>query len=212
MKAGHQLALGLGQIKRGPLATGHGAGEIRPKGPERERIVENIPLPDAALLLEDDGIEVHAAGHDHRHQDAQRHGDFIAHHLRRLAHAAEQRPLASRAIADQDNAEDLRRQDGEHVEKRDVHFLSDDAVAEGQSQIGHERAGEGDVGAEAEEHVIGGIGNDVFLDEELHAVGEGLQPAELAPHARRPQAVLDAAGDLALHPHRKNGRDQHETD
>ncbi len=132
MKAGDQFAFGLGQIERRPLATGHGAGEIGPKGGEGERIVENIPVPDAALLLQGDGIEVHAAGDDDRHQDAQGHGDFIAHHLGRLAHAAEQRPFASRAIADEDDAEDLRRHDGEHVEDGDVHLAGHDAIAERQ--------------------------------------------------------------------------------
>ena len=51
--------------------------------------------------------QVHGAGHDHRHEDAQGHGNFVADHLGRFAHAAEQRPFAAGAVADEDDAEDF---------------------------------------------------------------------------------------------------------
>ena len=43
-------------------------------------------------------------------------------------------------------------------------------------------------------------GNEVFLAEQLQAVGRRLQPAEAAAHARRAQPVLDPRRDLPLHP------------
>jgi hypothetical protein len=48
MEAGHQLALGLGEVERSAFALGGGAGEVGPEGEERERIVKQIPVPDAA--------------------------------------------------------------------------------------------------------------------------------------------------------------------
>ena len=87
-----------------------------------------------------------------------------------------------------------------------------DAVAERQRDEGEERAAEGDVRAEAEEHVIGVGGDEVFLDEQLDAVGEGLQPAELAADAGGAEAVLDAAGDLAFQPDEEDGGDGDEGD
>ena len=87
-------------------------------------------------------------------------------------------------------------------------FVGDDAVAERQGEEGEERAAEGDVRAEAEEELVGAGGDDVFLDEELDAVGDGLQPAELAADAGGAEAVLDAAGDLALQPDEEDGRER----
>ena len=146
------------------------------------------------------------------HEDAQGHRHFVADHLGRLAHAAEQRPFAARAVAGQDDAEHFGGHDGQHEEDADVHVLGHHAVAERQGDEGQERAGQGDVGPEAEEHVVGVGGDDVFLDEQLHAVGEGLQPAELAADAGRAEAVLDAAGHLAFQPDGEDGRHQHEGD
>ena len=48
VEPGHQLALRLGQVEGGPFAAGHGAGEIGPEGDERERIVEDVPVPHAS--------------------------------------------------------------------------------------------------------------------------------------------------------------------
>ena len=43
-------------------------------------------------------------------------------------------------------------------------------------------------------------GNDVFLAQQLDAVGRRLQPAEPAAHPRRAQPVLNPAGHLPLQP------------
>ena len=91
-------------------------------------------------------------------------------------------------------------------------FAGDDAVAERQDEESQEGAAKGDVGAEAEEQLVGAGGDEVFLDEQLHAVGEGLQPAELAADARGAEAVLNAAGDLAFQPDEEDGGHRHEAD
>ena len=67
-------------------------------------------------------------------------------------------------------------------------FLADGQVAERQGDEGQEGAAQGDVGPDAEEQLIGRGRDEVFLDEQLHAVGQGLQPAELAADARRARA------------------------
>ena len=90
--------------------------------------------------------------------------------------------------------------------------LRDPAVGERQGDEGHEGAAEGDVRPEAEEHLVGVGGDEVFLDEQLHAVGDGLQPAELAADAGRAEAVLDAAGDLAFEPDEEDGGDGDEAE
>ncbi len=151
------------------------------------------------------------AGDDDRHQHAHGHRHFVADHLGRLAHAAEQRPLAAGAVAGQDDAEHFGGHDGQHEEDGDVQRPGHPAVGERQGQEGEEGAAEGDVGPQAEEHLVGVGGDEVFLDEQLDAVGDGLQPAELAADAGGAEAVLDAAGDLAFQPDEEDGGDGHES-
>ena len=43
-EAGHQFALGLGQVERRPIGAGRGTGGVDPKRAERERIVEDVPV------------------------------------------------------------------------------------------------------------------------------------------------------------------------
>ena len=54
--------------------------------------------------------------------------------------------------------------------------------------------------------------NDVFFHEQLDAVGNGLQPAEFAPHSRRTEPVLDAARYFALQPNEKDRRRGYKSD
>ncbi len=51
VEAGDQFALGLGEVERGALATGRGAGEEDEERDERERVVEDVPVPEPADLL-----------------------------------------------------------------------------------------------------------------------------------------------------------------
>ena len=54
-------------------------------------------------------------------------------------------------------------------------------------------------GASDEDHLVGGLRDDVFLQRQLHAVGEALQQAERAVHVGA-DAVLHAGHDAALEP------------
>ena len=71
-----------------------------------------------------------------------------------------------------------------------------------------ERGAKANIRGDFEEELIGPIGHQVFFGEELEAVGQGLQPAEFAADARWAQAILDAAGNLALHPDEEERADR----
>ncbi len=88
-------------------------------------------------------------------------------------------------------------------------------LSEGDDGDGNQRAGERDDRRDDEERALGGKGKQVFLEEELDAVGERLQQAEGAD-ARGSPAVLHAAEDLALEQHgvgdRRQGDDEDDDD
>ena len=63
-----------------------------------------------------DRDQVHRAGDQHRHDDAHAQRHFVADHLGRFAHGAEQRPLRGRGIAGQDHAEHFQAQHGQDEE------------------------------------------------------------------------------------------------
>ena len=70
-----------------------------------------------------------------------------------------------------------------------------DVGAEGNDGDGDERAAERDHGREDEEGALDREGHQVFFEEELGAVDQGLEEAEGADAAGSP-AVLDAADEL----------------
>ncbi len=63
-----------------------------------------------------------------------------------------------------------------------------------------ERCAEADIGRELEQQLVSPFGHQVFFGEQLDAVGQRLQPAKFAAHARRAEPILNAARNLALHP------------
>ncbi len=94
--------------------------------------------------------------------------------------------------AEDDEEADIDVGDVEHVDALDAGNGS-----EGDDGDGDERTGEGDDGRENEERLFGGHRHEIFLEEELDAVGERLEKAEGAD-ARGSPAVLHAAENLAL--------------
>ena len=98
----------------------------------------------------------------------------------------------------------------------DVRSHRDPGAAEGQHHEGTKRGDAGQIGGHAEQHAVRRGGNQVFFLDELHAVGQALQPAELAAHAGRPQAVLNPPGDFSLGPNEnqrhvgKDAQNQHD--
>ena len=159
-----------------------------------------------------DRHQVHRAGDQHRHDDAHPQRHFVADDLGRLAHRPEQRPFRGRRIAGQDHAEHFQPQHGDDEEHGHVQPLPDPIVGKRQREVGRERGTEADIGGDAEEQPVGPFGHQVFLGDQLEAVGQRLQPAELAADARRAEAVLNAAGDLPLQPDEEQRADGHHVD
>ena len=128
------------------------------------------------------------------------------------------RPAGERDAVDADggDAEDDQQADVEVGDLEDVDaVLTVTCCAEGHDGDGDERAGERDDRREDEERALDGERHEVFLEEELDAVGERLQQAEGAD-ARGSPAVLHAAEDLALQQHgvgdRRQRDDEHDDD
>ena len=65
---------------------------------------------------------------------------------------------------------------------------------EDHQEVGQERHG----GRELEDRLVGGVGDEVLLLGELHAVGDELRPAVEAPGVHRPQAALHVRHELVL--------------
>ena len=161
-------------------------------------------LPEPAALHAADFDQVHRAGDHHRHDDAQAQRHFVADHLGRLAHRPEQRPLRARGVAGQDHAENFQPGDGQDEEHRHVQSLRHPAVG----QAGWPGKRENDAqklmyGAMRKSSPSAPAGNHVFLGDQLDAVGQRLQPAELAAHPRRTEPILDPPGNLPLHPDKR---------
>ena len=118
-------------------------------------IVEDIPVPEEALLLRGRSRQVQLPATMTGTSTQIATGHFVTDDLGRLAHAAEQRPFAAGAVAGEDDAEHFGGHHRQHEEDRDAHVEGDDAVAERQGQECEERAAKGDIRAEPEEEMIG---------------------------------------------------------
>ena len=145
--------------------------------------------------------------------------EFVADHLRGSAEAAEQGELVVRRPARERDAVDADRRDAEDdkqadVEVGDIEHLDADPVhrdrcipPKGTTAMEIKRAGQRDDRRDDKQRALGGDRHEVFLEEELDAVGQRLQQAERAD-ARGSPAILDAAQDLALEQHRVGDRRQ----
>jgi len=91
----------------------------------------------------------------------------------------------------------------------DVQVVRDDIVAKRQGQKGQERAAKGDIRADTKESLIGICRNDIFFHQQLHAVGDGLEPAEFSADARGTEAILNSPRDLSLQPNKEDRRQGH---
>ena len=85
-------------------------------------------------------------------------------------------------------------------------------VANGKARKAVKLAAKLRYGDNLEQQRVGGGRGEVFLGQQLQAVGQSLQPAELAAHSSRAQPVLNAAGDLPLHPDEQQGAHRHDGD
>ena len=92
---------------------------------------------------------------------------------------------------DRQDEDDRHRHVGELERRGDVGERDRDLGPEGDHRERHERRHRGDHGSEDEHQLVGGLRDDVFLQRQLHAVGEALQQAE---------GTVDVRADAVLHP------------
>ncbi len=217
--AGDELGLGFREVERRAVGLGVGGHEVDEEGDELEA-AEDIPAPHAVGGLAVDDV-AKAKGLCAKYDADKRKAEceLVADHLRGGAKAAKESELVVRRPAGERDAVDADRGDAEddeqadvdvgNVEHLDAYSVDRDSLhaSEGNDGDGDQRARQGDDGGEDEERTLGGEGHEVFLEEELDAVGERLHQAEGADAGGSP-AVLDAAQDLALQQHRVGDRRQ----
>ena len=180
---------------------------------------EKVPV--AALRVDDVVERQRIADHQHRRQ-REPVRELVADHLRRGAQPAEQRILAVRAPAGEDDAVDAHRGDGEEHEDADVDVgrLQLDLLRQQPEEVGGSPPRHDNEGGEArrhrqdrrqrEEHGIGGARLQLLLEEQLDDVGHRLQHAP-GTDAVGAEPLLHEGGHLALHEHQHRRRvEQHE--
>ncbi len=207
MVAGDQFRFGLGQVEGGPFATGEGGNVVEDEGDEVEGIVEDEPAMEAFALLEAHVVHVERAGDHDRRDDREAEGNFVGDHLTGFAHGAVDGPFIIGGPAREDDADDFDAEGSQEEEDARVEVLgeSGEVARPREEEEGGEGRGEGEVRGEAEEEVVGAGGDEVFLEEEFDAVGEGLGPAVPAADAHGTVAGLHAAGDFAFGPDGEHG-------
>ena len=187
------------------------------------------PQPAPGLVL-DDPVGGEGAGlEDHGHH-RQAHGRLVGDHLGRRPHRPEQRVLGPRRPAGQHHAvhRDRRHGQGEQDADGRVGHLHEGGVAEDVDDpvvVAVEVPADGDDGEQQEgrderqerrqhEHAaLGPVRDEVLLEEELDAVGQGLEHAEGAGQVGS-DTVLHVRHELALEPDHQHGgqQQQHEDD
>ena len=217
--AADKLLLGLGQVEGEPRRLGEGGHE---KHEEAERLREGVPHARVGLGVHD-RVELERPGREHHAQEAEAQRNLVGYELGARAQAAEEailvvaRPAAQEYAVDGDAREREHPQHA-HVEARghEQRLLTREAeggdrgqrAAEGNRSEDRERRRENHEGRRRVQHFIDMPGREVFLEDDLEAVGEGLAEAE-EPHLRERDA--DAIGALAiLHPGRHPALDEHE--
>ncbi len=154
------------------------------------------------LLRGDDLAGRHRAGVEEHRDEGQAHRDLVGDHLRARAEPAEQGVRRPAGPAAEHDAVDADRGDRHHEEHGDRHVgqlqgrldvaeRDRDLRAERDHREGDEGRDRGDHRGGEEHHLVGGRGDDVFLQRELHAVGEALQQTE---------RTVDVGADAVLHP------------
>ena len=138
-------------------------------------------------------LPTHSSTRDHD----EAHRDFVAHHLRRAAHRAEEGVFRIRRPAGDDDAIDAERADREQIENADIDVGDRPAVVHRDHRPGDHRQGERQHRRHQEQQPVGARRDDRLLHQHLQRVGERLQQAERPDHVRA-FAQLHRRQDLAL--------------
>ena len=205
MESAGQLLLGFRHVERRTVGFGEAADE---KQDESDRLQKDEPVARVELRVDDAHHAQRAGGHDQadqRHRDR----DLVADELRRRAQARKQRELAVRRPAAQDDAVHADRRDRHDVEQADVHIRDPQRhVPAKQMHDGPERDDRernqrrhhDDDGRGGKHPFVGARGRDVFLQQQLHRVCNGLK-SPVRADAHGPKTHLHPRDHLALEQH-----------
>ena len=227
--AGDQFLLGLDQVEGQPSGFGEGGHE---EDQETQRLDKYVPA--AVGLLADDRVQPQGSGGQHHPQHSQPQGDLVGDQLGPGSQPAEKAVLVVARPPTEDRAEDGQSPHGEDVDHSHVHQrcgdqmyrfrLVHDAPFDQQiAQALRQNAAEGDhrkdrqgghqdgYGSQEIEELVDVAGRELFLEDELRAVGDRLAEAEDADlgqgdaHPIRPPPVLDPGRDPPLDQHQVGG-------
>ena len=166
-------------------------------------------MPPAWLF--DDVGQVHRTDQQQHGDDDEADRDFVAHHLRRRAQAAEERILRVRRPAAHDDAVDAERGDREQVEHADIEVGDHPARRDRDHRPADEGQRERQERRQQEHRLVGAGRDDDFLEHELEEVREGLQQAERADDVGA-LAQLHRRPDLAVEQQQEGERHQQDHD
>jgi hypothetical protein len=214
--AADEFGFALSEIERGTVGFGEDGGGEDEGG---DRVDEDVPLGDDAEpivgLGGGHGFEVEGADGDEDAHEGDGEGDFVGEHLGGGAKAAEEGVFGTGGPSAEDDAvggEAGHRQDDENAdgdigdhegevdgkgpEAEDGGAGLEDAPP-GDDGVADHGGGEDGDGGEDEEEFVGVGGDEFFLEDELHAVDDGLEEA-LGPGAVGADAVLDPSSGFAF--------------
>ena len=202
MVAGDELALGLGQVVGQPVRLGQAGDE---EHDHAERLRDAVPQ---TLLRVDDLAQVEAAGLEHDAHQREAHEHFVADHLRRRAHAADQRVLAVRRPAGEHHAVGAHRRHREEDQQADREVGDADAGRDRDDQEPEQPGHHDHRRSEHEEEAVRERRHPVLLPDQLDGVGDRLQQSERSD-AVRSVALLDQREQPPLDPHQEAGEREH---
>ena len=143
--------------------------------------------------------DVKRAGKQQPAHQGHARGGFVTHQLRGAAQRADQRIVAVGGPASQHNAKNSHGADADNKKNADVDTLRDlEGRANGQTGYREQSSSYGKHRGEPENELIRIVRDNVFLDEQLYSVGDGLEQT-MRSHAHRAKPCLHVRHDLAFH-------------
>ncbi len=208
------------------LVLGDGGGQEHEKS---QRLQENAPVKKTFLRRPDLG-QLHGAVHHQHADDGEPHGDLVGNHLGCGAHGSQEGPVVVGAPTGDDvtvggDRGDRENEQQSHIQIGDdqFHFLAEQQVfaAERHHREGEDGGDQRHDRAQGMQHLVGPLGNEIFLGEHLDAVGDGVEQPEhgkaqdIGPVGADP--VLHDGALLPFHPgqhgsKKSHGDEKYETD
>ncbi len=186
MEAGDELGFGFRQVEWRAVGFGRGGNDIHHERHQHESIVGERK-PDAARLLRfHDALHAERTSHHQAGEQSEGERDFIADQLRGAAQGSKQRIVAVRRPAAENDSQNAHRRHRHDHQNSYVHIRYEQVLAERQDRErgkGGERRNDR---RDPENRSVGVGRDDVFLEQELQGVRNGLQQAVRAdPHGAK---------------------------